>query len=229
MKHKTMLLFVAALSALAFAAIPAAASAEEIPMLYNEAEEEVANTAFTSTSGPSKLYGSAGVIDCNSDINTGEFTTGTTGWVIIHFKECKETTFESACTTPGRPSGEITTETLPFHTRRLSDGSHGMLITPNANGDFAEFDCLGGLISVTVGGNGVLGKISAPGTGVNANTAVLEVNATAEGQEYTETEAGGESYGLEASFNEGEPSPAYQNSEEDVITFAEGMEPETNK
>ncbi len=233
MKSKTMLLAAAALSALAFAALPSMAMASHQPPTSGLPE----NAAFSgTTTNTATLYGAQKIVckttaeQPNTVTTSGKFETPHTGSVKFTFHNCREATLNSTCTTAGEPSGTITTTTLPFHLLYLEPKAEGetherpgALITPK-EGHFATFSCLGGLVKVVVGGTGVLGTVTKPGIGGKSHSFSLKVKATAEGQEHTTTHTT-ETYGLTASINGGEAKPAYEDAgEAEAIFNGEGVE-----
>lgn len=229
------LMLAAALSVLAFAAVPSMASAFTTTPALTLQNGATFPQPFTSTSGAGSLLTEATEVHCTSDTNSGEFENAHTGTVKISFHGCTEEIFGSSCTTAGSPSGTITTQLLTFHTVYLKPANAGtpherpgILFTPNANGKFAEFDCLGGFITVVVKGNGVLGTVTAPTIGGAAShTATINVSATSSGQQHTQTQEG-ETYGLESSINGGALEPAYENAGNDTVTFSNaGVEAKT--
>ena len=117
----------AALTVLAFAALPAIASATphmDLP----------ANKHFVVSGGTALLTG-ATASHCESVTGTGEFDeTGETGHIELAFHECTEQVFGSSCTTPGEPEGTIKTTELPFHLKTTTgDQTPAMLITTNGS------------------------------------------------------------------------------------------------
>jgi hypothetical protein len=246
MRRKTMLAAAAALAALAFAALPSMAMAEETtPEFWTTPALSFASYPqhFTGTSGGGSLYieGSAAHAGCKRGTAEGEFENAHTGWLKITFTECTETALGSKCYSNSANKGTIETEELTFHTVYIdpeggttSETPHerpGILITPNhETGHFATFECAGGLKKITVGGNGVLGTVTEPGLEESGKEATIDITANATEQQHTTTidteEVGGEHkiicrhWGLEA--NEGKGlKPAFENSTEDAITFQE--------
>lgn len=231
MKRKTMLLAAAALSVLAFTALPAIASASHVPWTSGLP----ANAPFSGTSSNvATLFGPVNV-KCTetggvpSITTNGIFETPDTGSVKFLFHNCREQVFNTTCTSTGQPSGTIETTTLQFHNVYLKPKAGGdtherpgVLITPNA-GHFATFSCLGGLTTAVVSGNGILGTVTNPKVGETSKSLTINVSATAEGQEHTEDHTGNK-YGLEVSVNGGAKSPAYENAGSGIATLAGGAE-----
>jgi hypothetical protein len=204
---KTML--AAGIAALAFAALPAFASAVEV-------DYPGEGTITASTPGPATLRSDSDSITCkvtneaNEELPAvtvrGKFTSKTTGDIEFTFHGCKDE-LGFNCTSSGQSTGTITTEELTFHIVKLTNGKAGMLVTPNANGVFANFTCAG-FIGVEVQGNGVLGEITEPG--YNEESSAFSVNFAAVSnteQAQTKFEGDTESYGLEASIGGGEFEP----------------------
>ena len=214
MRSKKMLLAFMALAAFAFAAVPAIASAAT-PSLTGVSFP----LTFTSTSGEGTLF-AEGVakVSCKSDTNEGEFTSSTTGTGTVTFHEC--TSLGTKCTTPGQPKGTIKTNELSVHLVYLAGGAPGILFKPGESGVFTTFECAGGLVHIQVEGSGVLGGVTEPAIGGSSTMSTITVNGTSTSQEYTETSEG-EKFGLQATINGGSAVPAYENSGEDTVTFAE--------
>lgn len=204
MSMKKSLLAMAAVAALAFAALPAIASADSIDHESNN---------FTLSGGNTALRTAKNEVSCTSVNGSGAFEAGsnTTGTLEFTFHGCKAFGGLVNCQSAEQPTGTITTTSLPFHIRRVttaSGHSAAVLITPNA-GHFATFKC-GGLATIVVGGNGVIGQITSPGYNVPA--ASLTVNfGESGGQQEFRTVVGEETeYGLTASSNGGTPEAARQ-------------------
>lgn len=136
---------------------------------------------------------------------SGEFSSSSSGAAELTFHNCKESIFNSNCTTPGQSSGTVRTGYLPVQLTYLAD--HGPGISLGGGGAFAEMKCLGGLITLKVTGD-VLGGITSE-FGQKWFSLFFDFNAVEEGeeyaQEYTETEDG-EELGLQATSNGGTAS-----------------------
>jgi hypothetical protein len=239
MKRMTMLLTAAALSALALAALPAMAMAEEETPVFNTTP--VLSFAeypakFTGTSKVSTLYreGKSAKVICKTDAASGSFENGHTGSVKIIFEECEETVLHSKCQS-GATKGTIETETLPFHLVYIeptnAENLHetpGILITPNhETGYFAKFNCASNLVKINVKGNGVVGTVTEPAINGSGTMGTIDITATSTAQEHTTVVASGkgeepkyEKFQLEANENGGAYIPAFQDSKEDTLTFA---------
>ena len=230
MKRKTILLVVAALSALAFTALPSMASAfESTPSidLLGGAEFPAAYSGENETKGT--LYTASGRnFTCTGSTIAGQFTDSMTGSVKVHFHGCRENKLNSTCYSPGNSSGEITTTTLETHTVYLGNGQAGVVFTPNA-GHFATIECLSGFVKIVVRGSeaegvdgGVLGAVTAPEIGgVPSSETTIDVSATSEEQEYTETEEGTK-FGIESNLNGGAFEPAYEDANPITVTLTKG-------
>jgi hypothetical protein len=239
MKRKTILLAAAALSALAFAALPSAAGAFKQPPVSGAAGHEFHGTS-TNTVG---LFGGT-EFQCKGTeavpqtiTTTGIFETDDTGSVKFTFHNCREQTFNTTCTSAGEKSGTITTTTLPFHTTYLEPKEGGttherpgILITPNSSitaEHFATFKCAGGFVTVVVKGNGLLGTVTEPRIGDCAgksNSMKINISATPSAQEHTTTHTTGTKYGLTVSVNGGAFAPTYLNLGSNTVSFTEGFE-----
>ena len=221
-RTKTILVFI--FSLLAVLAPPAAATANEGPAIGLSSYP----APFSSSSEEaSVLYGGSFRFTCESHTTSGEFTDPHTGWIQMTFKECEDNIFESECSTSA--GGVITTQTMTFHTVYLkpaeAEKSHerpGIVIMPNeGTGKFAEFSCTEeeGL-EVAVKGTGLLGTVTEPAIGEGSSSAIsVALNATGEGQQHTET-LGGETFGLNVSYNGNEPEAAYQAAGTNALTLA---------
>jgi len=219
MKNKMMLLAAAAVAALAFAALPALASANPTIDLSGSGH-------FTASGGAAHLRTASTSVNCTSTTGTGDFTSSTGGNVQFLFHGCTESVFGTACTTSGQPSGTIQTESQPFElVTAKGSGDPATLITPAANGRFASFSCFGGFINIVVTGNGVIGAITAPGYNESSPTFTLDLNAIGAAQEITEIEGSATKFGLLSSTNGGAAEAASEEAE-GVGTFAEGGEGE---
>ena len=176
MNKKIMLLALAAVSAVMLA-VPAFASAliplhlSSTPVGAKTLDDVGANPTLSTTGGTT--------VECGTFKGTATFETSTTGTIELTFTEgCKEKTFGSSCASSGEPAGSIATTKLQFHLVTLANNVPGVLITPNA-GHFASFTC--GIIPITVGGTGVIGKITSPGCNQSSTEATIDFNATAHG------------------------------------------------
>jgi hypothetical protein len=168
MNKKLMLLAAGALTALAFAALPAIASAGE----YNaDCELGAGKTCTGSVAGINAVLTNTKneTVSCSNAGGTATQVGGTsTGTLELDFTGCKETTtiFKFSCNSAGKPAGTITTGPLVSHLVNLADPpatkTPGLLIT-NSN---VTFECTG-FAKKTVTGN-ILGDITNPQCGVFA-------------------------------------------------------------
>jgi hypothetical protein len=225
MKRKTMLLVGAALSVLAFTALPSMASAfESTPSIDPVAPAEFP-LSYSGAGGAGTLYTASGRnINCTGNSASGSFASSMTGTAKVTFTGCTENKLGSQCQS-GATKGTIVTEELTTHTVYLSGGKPGVLFTPNESGKFATISCLSGFIKIEVKGSGVLGTVTEPGFGEEeaSNSFEIVVKATSEGQEHTET-AEGETYGLESNLNGGGFEPAYEQAGSTTATLNGGAE-----
>ena len=188
MNKKIMLLALGAISAVVLA-VPAFASAL-IPLHLNPTP---AGPQSIDSVGVARLSTTGGTqITCNGVSGNAAFEAGgTTGTLNLTFGgDCTENVLGTRCTSAGEPTGNISTTALPFHLVTLANEKPGVLITPNATGAFAHFTCAGGLITVTVEGNGVIGTITSPECKKSASSATLSFVATANGVQQHTTVAG---------------------------------------
>jgi hypothetical protein len=187
MSKKLMLFALAAVSAALFA-MPALASAEDIPLHLNptpagaQAIDDVGANPTLSTTGGS-------TIECNTFSGSATFEAGgTTGSMDLDFSgSCHDVSTGASCNSPGAAAGTIATTTLPFHLVTLANNKPGVLVTPNSTTNtFAHIECAFGFVKFTVNGNGVIGTITSPGCGTPSTSATIDFNATAHGvQEHT--------------------------------------------
>lgn len=163
--------------------------------------------AATATSGPSRLSGSFGTVECTSGSGTGQATSSTTGEGSYTLHGCTSP-LGTSCTSAGQPSGSIKLETVILHLVYL-DENHtkpGILATPPASGVFATFACAF-LGTMEVKGNGVLSEITAPQCGQTSTTATSVAEGSQTGvQKYRQVEETGTQYDMTASISGGTPS-----------------------
>jgi hypothetical protein len=161
MSKKLMLLAAGALTALAFAALPAVGSAGEFTADCGAG----ATCNATVAGGAASLGNIAGeTISCTSVSGSASLTSGSsTGTVSLTFHGCKETEtiFKFSCTSVGQPTGTIATGSMVVHLVYLDDDKirKGILIT-NLN---VTFNCPG-YSDKRVTGN-VMGQITNPECG----------------------------------------------------------------
>lgn len=197
-----------ALLALAVAAVAAGALVPQALAATPEIDPESGKFPVpgTATSGASVLSLASGVtVSCTSGTGSGQATSKTTGEGSYILHGCKESTFNSACTTAGQPAGTIKLETLTLHLVYLDHNKKpGVLATPPASGVFAKLTCFGGLVTVEVKGNGVLGEITSPKCGETSKTGTVVTEASAHGtQKYRQVEGTGTQYDMSVSLNGG--------------------------
>jgi hypothetical protein len=198
MKHKLMMLALAAVSAACFA-LPSVASAGE----WRIYTETAANPAFT-ISGKSANLSSSGFgaflpVQCTAFSGSGSYPTPFTAFMTLTFTGCTQS--GNTCTTSGQATGTIKTTELVSHnimiesTEQVAGGTAGLLITPNG-GHFATFVC--GSSTFTVGGNGIIGDISSPKCGAAfQKTATVEFKTSSSGNQlYKQVTTTGTSYDL---------------------------------
>jgi len=199
MKQKLMLLFAGALAVFAFGALPSMASAAEWSV---DLETGTFPTPITSTGGVTSLTSALGTISCETVTGTGQYTTATTGDIQFLFHGCKKVSNGEVCTTTGQSAGTITTTNLLFHNSMLEatpTGKPGILITSNA-GHFATFVC-GGIFTVKVEGNGIMGEVTSPtcSTGTFQKTSTIKFASSGTGnQVWKQVETAGTSFDLTA-------------------------------
>ncbi|MGN6258086.1 MAG: hypothetical protein ACTHN3_10110 [Solirubrobacterales bacterium] len=215
MTKKMMLLAVTAVAALAFAAMPAIASAAPTVDF-----SKTGNIPFTGTSSVSLLRnaGFAGEVECTSDTNSGEWTSGTTGTLQVKFKNCKNKATGIACNSANAATGEIVTDTGVFHLVYIKGfpKTVGTLLTPSTTtGNFATFSC-GSLFKVVVSGNGIVAHVTKPACGETSSKSTISATATGASQTYKEVEGDTHVYHLTSSLNGGTASEASEETTEET-------------
>jgi hypothetical protein len=201
---KKMMLLATALTALAFAALPAVASAGE-PQTH--CTDLAASCVFT-VHGEKGALNTAGAGSVNCSTTTGSGTMGTTtGTMTLLYHGCTESVFGSACTTSPEASGTIKTTPLIYHNIYVSAGksSPGVLVTPNAtSGVFAHFVCAGGLVTKTITGNGLVGTLISPKCGGDSNVFEFAFEQSAAGtQKHMQITGAGTLFDLKDGSNTG--------------------------
>jgi hypothetical protein len=162
MNKRLMLLVAGTLAALAFTALPGAASAKETKL---DCESDATNCTFTVAGGASTFSAkpSGDTVRCTSVSGSGGVLNpanggATTITVSLKFHGCveKNSGFEFICTTPGQPNGTIVpTANTVGHIVDLpgTTNGNGVLLTDNK----ATFTCAGVFARTTVTGN-VIGE-----------------------------------------------------------------------
>jgi len=230
----------ASLVALAFAALPALASATfPDPYLADGPNDDpiTGEPTFTvENEGVTELTTShTPPVVCQKATGNGKFTSPETGVIEFHFENCT-TIFSLPCTSEEQESGNITTTELEFHLKTVDHGEEqtpGVLITP---GDeevehgthFASFSCpfIG---EVVVGGTsaedpvaGIVGTITSPEKGVASNTHTLSFESESAGVQTHRTVTNDNEetteYDLKASIGESETTTAAQDGK-GILTF----------
>jgi hypothetical protein len=162
-------------AALAFAALPAVASAGSPVVECGGLNKACGTFAFSGgtlewakTSGPR--------MHCTTVTGSGNYTSTTGGTLSLSLGggggTCKETAFNSHCTSAGAPSGVINTGTLPFKNVYLTHGKTTPGVTVGAVA--FTFTCFGGFVHYNVGGS-VLGHL-ASGCTTHPAGGVLNLN-----------------------------------------------------
>jgi hypothetical protein len=219
MSKKLMLLAAGALTALAFAALPAVASAGEVTADCSsgatcKAEVSGAASALGNTSGET--------ISCTSVTGSASFTSGTsTGTSSLTFHGCRETAtfFKFSCNSVGQPSQTITTGSLVAHLIYLDDAKTkvGLLIT-NVS---VTFTCAG-FSDKTVTGN-VIGQITNPNCGKASTSHKVKFEQTAHGaQEFTQTTGTGTIFDLTSNNDAGGAYLTSSQKGEGTLSYIEG-------
>jgi hypothetical protein len=178
MNKKLMLLAAGVLSALAFAALPAVASAGEFTATCGAGAtcagtiEGTGNTQFTDTTGLA--------VTCTQTTGTTSQTSGSpTGSAQFLFHGCSAIPGE--CHSTGQPAGTITTNAMVTHLIYIDPNktTPGVLLT-SAN---VTFTCPGVFpITKTVTGN-IIGHITNPECGVARTNHTTTFSKTGAGQQ----------------------------------------------
>jgi hypothetical protein len=202
---KKLTLLAAAIAVVAFAAIPAIASAAPTLDFSPTVPTEAKPVKATGTGGKATLNTVGGsTVTCTSSDETVEWTTDTTGHLEVSFTGCSSSGF--SCKSSGSAAGTITTNKSLFHLVYINPpSSHtvGILLTPPASGVFAEFECTA-LVHVKVTGNGIVGHLDSPACGATSASSTISFAQSAAGvQLYQEVEGGATKYHLNSSFNGG--------------------------
>jgi hypothetical protein len=197
-------------AALAITALSVAAAASQA--IAATPEVDPAGGKFpisaTASSGASSfsVEGSSLKVSCTAGTGSGQITSKTTGEGSYLLSGCGENLFGSKCTSAGQASGSIKLETSVSHLVYL-DENHtkpGVLATPPASGVFAKFTCGGGLVSIEVKGNGVLGAITSPACGSTSKSSTVVAETVSTGvQKYRQIEETGTFYDMTVSQNGG--------------------------
>ena len=155
-------------AALAFAALPALASAGyHIDdnngvgfTVHGEAGEEP--ILLTGTDGEENTI----ELSCETVTGNGNFTDNKKGTLQLHFQGCAEQTVAGfACNSEGQGEGEITTTQLAFElvtADHPGEKDHAVLIKPHEGSHFASFECF--IIGAELTGNGIIGTVQSPET-----------------------------------------------------------------
>jgi hypothetical protein len=216
MKKRTIMFALAAVSAALFA-LPAVASAGEWKI-------DPANGVFPlnyTIAGGSTTLTAGQTVTCSSSTGSGKYTTATTGELTLTFHNCKTLGIFN-CTSAGQPAGTIKTTALTTHNVKLEPSPStvtGVLITPNA-GHFASFTCAGGIASVVVNGNGIIGEVTSPACNTASTTAVLDFTTSAGVQKWMQITTAGTKFDLSASLNGGAAETAAQDGK-GTVTFSQ--------
>jgi hypothetical protein len=214
-----MILAAGALTALAFAALPAVASAEEV-----QAHCSLATCEGLVSGGAIKLSddsGSAtGQVSCAKTTGTVTQAAATTTTVstIITFEECKEPVFGTECrNTDG--AGKFVTNVLTGHLITVVKGDPtkvGILLT----GFNVTFECPTLGIKKRITGN-LIGTITNPQCGVAASSHTLSFTQTAAGQQTHKTYTGA-TFDLTIGPDNNEDTTTFSLTGEETITYQGG-------
>lgn len=232
MTKRMMMVAASALAAVAFAALPAVASAApEVDFAKAGAH------TFKGTFGEASLtaVGQEQIICTGENHVHGEWTSGTTGNISLTFTNChpKETP-GIACTTSGQAAGTIVVAQSVFHLKYITSDvatpgtmlvkKPGVLITPPTGGTFATFSC-SFLINIKVTGNGIIGAVTAPTCGSTSASSTLSFTSNSTGvQTYQLVEGDATTYTLKSSLNGGAAVQASEDVPSSTTEFTEAGE-----
>jgi hypothetical protein len=222
---KIILLALTAISAAMFA-LPAVAAAGEWSLDPASGKFPVSFTLSSTTTTTLTTDDGSGLrVACSGATGSGKQETSTTSEeVTLTFTGCKENLFGSSCTSFNEPTGSIKTTDLVGHNIRVEANplTRAILLTPN-NGHFASFTCAG-FFSIVVGGNGIIGEMTAPTTcGAVSKTATVKYESPGIGtQKWTQETTTGTKYNLTSSVNGSAAATASQDGT-GTITFAENL------
>jgi hypothetical protein len=211
MNKKLMLLATGVLAALAFAALPAVASAGEI---IADCQDHAAVCNGTVAGGTTELRNDKGEgIHCTSVTGTATATnTTSTGTLSLVFHGCKEniTGFKFSCNNNGLAAGTISTGAMVTHLVRLEalpSTTTGYKVTLPGHGTGTggvTFNCAG-FSKKTVTGS-VIGHISNPNCGNFSASHTADFTETALGsniQRWTQATTTGSKTDLESNNDAG--------------------------
>jgi hypothetical protein len=206
---KTTMLLATALTALAFAALPALASAGT-PETH--CPEGAASCTIQIVGGAANLTRTANSLKVECSTMTGTGTMGTTGGSItLTFHGCTDSLIKGPCGTSSSGTGTILTTILPYDNIYTTDNktSPGLLLTPSAGtSHITTVKCLDGHHTLT--GNGFIGSINAPACGNSAGSLTVGFTQSSPGHQthkqvtgtgtVFDLEEGGSTAALVASF-----------------------------
>jgi hypothetical protein len=180
MSKKLMLLAAGALTALAFTALPSAASAGEwenhctsLPCTFSI--QSTGHTVFSTAPDPAD-GNATHTVTCTSTTGSGSQAnlTSSTQTVQLLFHGCSEqdTFFHFSCNSAGQPNGTVTTNVLTSHNIWIDAAKKtpGVILTNNS----VTFTCAGGFSNTTVTGN-IVGELEnfTCGKGTTSTTTVF--------------------------------------------------------
>lgn len=196
MTKKLMMLTAGALTALAFAALPALASAGEFVADCSAG----ATCAGTISGGLHTLEDDSGSAAskfiCSSITGTfSQTTNSSTGTAQITLNGCKDELFQFSCNSSGQSSGTIATNTLTTHLAYIDkEVGKAPLVGVLFTGVNMTFFCFG---AKTLTGN-FIAQLENPECGIarTHHTMILENGATAGTQRYTQVTTTGTVFNL---------------------------------
>jgi hypothetical protein len=197
MKHKLMMLALAAVSASLFV-LPAVASAAE----WTIDSETGALPTFTSSGGAAKLtssgFGAFLPVECTGHSDSGKYISSTTSVRSLIFTGCTQGPEKCSNTADAETiefTKELVTHNIMIENTATAGGTPGLLITPTS-GHFATFKC--GSSTLMIKGNGIIADIITPKCGdAFSKTMTVAFETTSSGiQKYKLIETAGTSYDL---------------------------------
>jgi hypothetical protein len=155
MKRMTQAVIVVA-AAIAGMAMIAGTALAAAPEFLAEGGKSAAGTAFTSTTGASKLQPKEGALAVECTAGSSEGTIAglkTVAKVTVKFTGCKEKTLKGECKSPGAAKGQLITAKLEGEIGPIEGGSgDGLKLEPEAESETEEFvtvECPAATVKVT--------------------------------------------------------------------------------
>ncbi|HET9199195.1 MAG TPA: hypothetical protein VFN92_13195 [Solirubrobacterales bacterium] len=233
MSKKIAFLVFAAVTSVLFG-LPAVASAGEWELDNSDATFQV-----TKVNSMTLRAANGDVVICTELSGTGTYLSKTTGIITLDWSGCIENTFGTKCQS-GATAGTVTLTNKTFHNviigEPVSDGATpiGLLLTidnaSHAGGSpDVTFSCAGGLLSVKLTGNGVIGELESPNCGTAGTTFNLNfepATPTSSLQKYRQITTTGTMYDLVSDIPSGGDSTSTSSLQETMqLHFAGSVTP----